>query len=193
MQPWLESFARREEQPVREERDKIPVRNGRPAVLPGTWVGIDTHSKPGPQDTTLGADISCRPNHGVENGHIVQLLKEVTATLELNAANYSTRSIRIGGSTALLNGGANPLVIKLLGRWLSDCHQSYIPRVNRERHRVGFEADVLTSGWSVFGIDDWLGGFPSHHTQERGLAYTKKEQISRSDVLPLNYIVIIYA
>jgi hypothetical protein len=47
------------------------------------------------------------PNHEVENGHIVQLLKEVAATLGLNPANYSTHSIRIGRSTALLNGGAN--------------------------------------------------------------------------------------
>ena len=64
-------------------------------------------------------------NHGVGNGHVVQLLKEVASELGLNAANYSTHSIRIGGSTALLNSGANPLVIKLLGRWLSDCYQSY--------------------------------------------------------------------
>ncbi len=84
------------------------------------------------------------PNRGVENGHIVQLLKEVATTLGLNAANYSTHSIRIGGSTALLNSGANPLVIKLLGRWLPDCYQPY--RVNSERHRGGFEAYVLTSG-----------------------------------------------
>jgi hypothetical protein len=42
-------------------------------------------------------------NRGVENGHIVQLLKEVATTLGLNAANNSTHSIRIGGSTALLN------------------------------------------------------------------------------------------
>jgi hypothetical protein len=65
------------------------------------------------------------PNRGVEDGHIVQLLKEVAATLGLNVANYSTHSIRTGGSTALLNGGANPSVFKLLGRWLSDCYQSY--------------------------------------------------------------------
>jgi len=42
----------------------------------------------------------------------------------LDATSY-TQSIRIGGSTALLNGGANPLVIKLLGRGMSDCYQSY--------------------------------------------------------------------
>jgi hypothetical protein len=60
-------------------------------------------------------------NRGAENGHIVQLLKEVATALGLSAANYSTHSIRIGGSTTLLNSGANPLVIKLLGRCLSDC------------------------------------------------------------------------
>jgi hypothetical protein len=54
------------------------------------------------------------PNHGVENGHIVQLLKEVATTLGLNPSNYSTQ-IRIGGSTALLNSGANPLVINCSG------------------------------------------------------------------------------
>ncbi len=66
------------------------------------------------------------PNRGVENGHIVSTIAERSGyTLGLNAANYSTHSIRICGSTALLNGGANPLVIKLLGLWMSDCYQSY--------------------------------------------------------------------
>jgi hypothetical protein len=65
------------------------------------------------------------PNRGVENGDIVQLLKVVATTLGLNAADYSTHSIRIGRSTALLNGGTHPLVIKLPGRWLSDCYDSY--------------------------------------------------------------------
>ncbi len=86
--------------------------------MPGAWISLDTHSKPDPQDITLEPIARVSPNRGVENGHIVQLLKEVATTLGLNAANYSTHSIRIDGSTALLN---NPLVIKLLGRCLSDC------------------------------------------------------------------------
>jgi hypothetical protein len=65
------------------------------------------------------------PNRGLENGHIVHLSKEVATAVGLNAGNYSAHSIRIGGSTALLNIGANPLAIKFLGRWLSDCYQSY--------------------------------------------------------------------
>ena len=55
-------------------------------------------------------------SNGSGNGHEVQLLEEVATDMGLNEANYSTQSIRIGGSTALLNGGANPLVIKLLGQ-----------------------------------------------------------------------------
>jgi hypothetical protein len=85
------------------------------------------------------------PNRGVENGHIIQLSKEVATALGLNAANYSTHSIRLGVSTALLNSGVNPLVIKLLGRWLSDCYQSY-PVLTSKGTVGGFEAHVLTSG-----------------------------------------------
>jgi hypothetical protein len=63
--------------------------------------------------------------HGVGNGHVIQALKLVSRDLGLDERNYSTHSLRIGGSTALLNAGARPLVIKLLGRWLSDCYQDY--------------------------------------------------------------------
>jgi hypothetical protein len=63
--------------------------------------------------------------HGVGNGHVIQILKLVYQDMGLDERNHSTHSIRIGGSTALLNAGALPLVIKLLGRWLSDCYQEY--------------------------------------------------------------------
>jgi hypothetical protein len=63
--------------------------------------------------------------HGVGNGHIIQELKHVSQDMGLDERNYSPHSIRIGGSTALLNAGARPLLIKLLGRWLSDCYQEY--------------------------------------------------------------------
>jgi hypothetical protein len=108
-----------------KERDKIPVRDRRPLLCPVrglAWIRIAnrTHKTQSWEPITRAG-----PNHGVENWHIVHLLKEVAATLGLNPANYSTHSIRIGGSTALLKSGANLLVIKLLGRWLSDCYESY--------------------------------------------------------------------
>jgi len=63
--------------------------------------------------------------HGIRNSHMVQLLKYAAREMGLDDSHYSTHSIRIGGSTALLNAGAQPLVIKLLGRWLSNCYQQY--------------------------------------------------------------------
>ena len=62
---------------------------------------------------------------GLGNGHVVQMLKALARDMGFNPADYSTHSIRIGGTTTLLNSGAPSLVIKLLGRWLSDCYQSY--------------------------------------------------------------------
>ncbi len=37
----------------------------------------------------------------------------------------STHSVRVGGATKLLNAGADRLVIKLLGRWLSNSFEEY--------------------------------------------------------------------
>jgi hypothetical protein len=118
----------------------------------------------------LGTNISCRSEPWGRDGHVVQLLKEVTTTLGLNAANYLTHSIRIGGSTALLNSGANPLVIKLLGRWLSDCYQSY--PVLTSKGTVGV-SKLMCLFWGEECSESRTGlGAPSipHHTQERGLA-----------------------
>jgi hypothetical protein len=117
------------------------------------------------------------PNRGVQNGHIVQLLKEVATTLGLNAANYSTHSIRIGGVSQPCSTVGAPLLsraVKPVGDEVAGAMAigllSVIPRVNIERHRGGFEAHVLASWWSVLRVDDWLGGFPPNQTQERGLA-----------------------
>ena len=62
---------------------------------------------------------------GLGNGHMVKVLKTLAIDMGLNADDYSSHSLRIGGSTSLLNGGAPPLIIKLLGRWLSSCFESY--------------------------------------------------------------------
>ena len=63
-------------------------------------------------------------SHGLGNGHVVQMLKALAQDMGNNPADFSSHSIRIGGTTTLLNGGAPSLVIKLLGRWLSDCYQT---------------------------------------------------------------------
>ena len=62
---------------------------------------------------------------GISNGHLVQILKDLARDMCLNPDDYSTQSMRIGGATALINSGARSLIIKLLGRWMSNCFETY--------------------------------------------------------------------
>ena len=62
---------------------------------------------------------------GIGNGQVVQTLKALARDMGLNPDDYSTHSMRIGGATALINSGAQSLVIKLLGRWMSNCFETY--------------------------------------------------------------------
>ena len=39
---------------------------------------------------------------------------------------YGAHSLRIGGATALFAGGADPMVIRPMGRWSSDCYRLYV-------------------------------------------------------------------
>ncbi|OWZ06505.1 hypothetical protein PHMEG_00021235 [Phytophthora megakarya] len=61
----------------------------------------------------------------VSAADVSKALKSVARTVGVPQANYSTHSIRIGGATALLSGGASHLAIKLLGRWISSCFEEY--------------------------------------------------------------------
>ena len=62
---------------------------------------------------------------GITSDLVVSMLRKLASSLGLNPALYSSHSIRIGGATVLLNAGCHPLVIKLLGRWLSNCFETY--------------------------------------------------------------------
>ncbi|TYZ62755.1 hypothetical protein PybrP1_006935 [[Pythium] brassicae (nom. inval.)] len=53
---------------------------------------------------------------GVTSGQVGQALKKVARLAGVPVRTYSTHSIRIGGATALLNGAADSLAIKLLSR-----------------------------------------------------------------------------
>ena len=69
--------------------------------------------------------VSMGMGRGLSNSHVVKTLKFLASSMGLNPKDYSSHSIRIGGSITLLNNGAAPLVIKMLGRWLSNCFESY--------------------------------------------------------------------
>ena len=41
-------------------------------------------------------------------------------------AQFGTHSYRIGGATALFAAGADPTIIRTMGRWSSDCYRLYV-------------------------------------------------------------------
>ena len=46
--------------------------------------------------------------------------------LGLDSRHFGLHSLRIGGATALFAAGADPLVIRTMGRWSSDCYRLYV-------------------------------------------------------------------
>jgi len=68
-------------------------------------------------DTHLCGSLGCRA--------VTNALKQTARRIGVPDINYSTHSIRIGGATALISGGADGLSVKLLGRWMSNCYAEY--------------------------------------------------------------------
>ena len=60
------------------------------------------------------------------------------AAIGENALEFGAHSLRIGGATALFAAGAEPIHIKTMGRWSSDCWRLYV--------RACFEQSLR---WSV--------------------------------------------
>ena len=46
--------------------------------------------------------------------------------LGLQPEQFGLHSLRIGGATALFAAGADPLIIRTMGRWSSDCYRLYV-------------------------------------------------------------------
>jgi hypothetical protein len=67
-------------------------------------------------------------------GHMVALstqrVHHITRSLMLsvgqNPTEFGTHSYRIGGATSLFAAGADPIVIRTMGRWSSDCYRLYV-------------------------------------------------------------------
>ncbi|EGZ08169.1 hypothetical protein PHYSODRAFT_434634, partial [Phytophthora sojae] len=56
---------------------------------------------------------------------VSSVIKRAASRMGLDPARFSTHSVRIGGATALVNAGADRLMIKLMGRWLSNAFEDY--------------------------------------------------------------------
>lgn len=69
--------------------------------------------------------LSTGPGRGITSDELTSIIKRAAAEAGLKAKQYSTHSVRVGGATELLNGGADRLAIKLMGRWLSNAFEKY--------------------------------------------------------------------
>ncbi|KAE9041922.1 hypothetical protein PR001_g6420 [Phytophthora rubi] len=69
--------------------------------------------------------LSTGTGSGISADDIGSSLKAAAATAGANPNRFSTHSVRIGGATELLNSGADRLVIKLMGGWLSNAYEDY--------------------------------------------------------------------
>ena len=58
--------------------------------------------------------------------HLADITKMLMMTVGEDPAQFGTHSYRIGGATALFAAGADPMVIRTMGRWSSDCYRLYV-------------------------------------------------------------------
>jgi hypothetical protein len=69
--------------------------------------------------------LSLGSGRGITSSEVTKIIKAGAAADGQDPEKFSTHSVRVGGATALLNNGADRLVIKLLGRWLSNSFEPY--------------------------------------------------------------------
>ena len=58
--------------------------------------------------------------------YVRSLVQLLMASIGEVAADFGAHSLRIGGATALFAAGADPLHIRTMGRWSSDCWRLYV-------------------------------------------------------------------
>ena len=81
--------------------------------------------------TPAGEDASTpmfrKPDGGAfTTDDIRAIVRQVVVAVGLDPELYGAHSLRIGGATALFAGGADPMVIRTMGRWSSDCYRLYV-------------------------------------------------------------------
>ncbi|EEY64444.1 uncharacterized protein PITG_15665 [Phytophthora infestans T30-4] len=62
---------------------------------------------------------------GITSTEIAAIVKSAATKAGHGPARFSTHYVQIGGATVLLNTGVDRLVIKLMGRWLSNAFEEY--------------------------------------------------------------------
>ena len=57
---------------------------------------------------------------------IRDIVRQCCAAIGEDPLQFGAHSLRIGGATALFAAGADPLHIRTMGRWSSDCYRLYV-------------------------------------------------------------------
>ncbi|KAG6616087.1 uncharacterized protein IUM83_03735 [Phytophthora cinnamomi] len=74
-----------------------------------------------------------------------KIITKVATRCGKDSRKFGTHSLRCGGATALLQAGCEDSIIKLQGRWSSDCYQRYIHMEVTSREKL---ADMMATGSS---------------------------------------------
>ena len=68
-----------------------------------------------------------KPNGGAfTTDDIRAIVRQVCVAIGEDPTQFGAHSLRIGGATALFAAGADPLHIRTMGRWSSDCYRLYV-------------------------------------------------------------------
>ena len=76
-------------------------------------------------------------------GSFAKILKEEAYVLGLDHTRISGHSMRIGGATQLFAAGCSDVVLRLMGRWSSDCFRIYLKFVLSLNERIDFNLVVV--------------------------------------------------
>jgi hypothetical protein len=58
--------------------------------------------------------------------YVLAITKSLMRTVGEDPSQFGAHSYRIGGATALFAAGADPTIIRTMGRWSSDCYRLYV-------------------------------------------------------------------
>ena len=67
-----------------------------------------------------------RNNEPLRTDFLRDITRQLMRSIGEEADDFNLHSYRIGGATALFAAGADPTVIRTMGRWSSDCYRLYV-------------------------------------------------------------------
>ena len=62
----------------------------------------------------------------LEADRMRRMLQDMLRSVGVDQKQFGLHSLRIGGATALFAAGADPMIIRTMGRWSSDCYRLYV-------------------------------------------------------------------